>query len=308
VDELVNSLSALRLYRSPDGRVALYQPLTLLWAIGRAHQDLPRLVGWDETKTLLGDFLERHGEYPRPHYPVTALYHAGLWELGGSWPTTPAHDSAQVRWFNTNQPAGGLHASFYDLVRYSGEARVAAVETLVDMYLQDADCDAILEDAGLAGVDVADDEAPADEVVIAASPIEEQYRRLCEIAARLNAGGTRSGRARQTVDILRLGSARRAVLARTGGHCENPHCTGEAKDVTDVGRAILEVDHVQDLAKGGLDEPGQMIALCPNCHAIKTRGRSREGLRRELLIVAERRHSSLLSQVTNSSVSSSPAD
>ena len=60
VDELVNSLSALRLYRSPDGRLALYQPLTLLWAIGRAHQDLPRLVGWDETKTLLGDFLERH--------------------------------------------------------------------------------------------------------------------------------------------------------------------------------------------------------------------------------------------------------
>jgi 5-methylcytosine-specific restriction protein A len=34
VDELVNSLSALRLYRSPGGRLALYQPLTLLWAIG----------------------------------------------------------------------------------------------------------------------------------------------------------------------------------------------------------------------------------------------------------------------------------
>jgi 5-methylcytosine-specific restriction enzyme A len=79
VDELVKSLSGLRLYHSPDGRVALYQPLTLLWAIGRAHQDLPRLVSWDETKTLLGDFLERHGEQPRPHYPVTALYHAGLW-------------------------------------------------------------------------------------------------------------------------------------------------------------------------------------------------------------------------------------
>jgi 5-methylcytosine-specific restriction protein A len=98
------------------------------------------------------------------------------------------------------------------------------------------------------------------------------------------------------VDILRLRSARRAVLARSGGHCENPHCTGEAKDVTDAGRAILEVDHVQDLAKGGLDEPGQMIALCPNCHAIKTRGRSREELRLELLVVAGQRHNSLLSK------------
>jgi len=120
---------------------------------------------------------------------------------------------------------------------------------------------------------------------------------LCEIAARLNASGTRLGRARQTVDVLRLGSARRAVLARSGGHCENPHCTGEAKDITDAGLAILEVDHVQDLAKGGLDEPGQMIALCPNCHAIKTRGRSREDLRQKLLIVAEQRHSSLLYKV-----------
>jgi 5-methylcytosine-specific restriction protein A len=271
VDKLVDSLSALRLYRSPGGRLALYQPLTLLWAIGRAHQDLPRLVGWEETKTLLGGFLERHGEQPRPHYPATALYHASLWELTGSWSTPPAHDSTQMRWFDTNQPAGGLRASLYDLVRYSGEARVAAVEALVDIYLQDADCDAILEDAGLANADVADDEIPADEVLIAASSVEEQYRRLCGIAARLNGDGTRFGRPRQTVDILRLGSARRAVLARSEGHCENPHCTGEVKDITDGGRAILEVDHVQDLAKGGLDEPGQMIALCPNCHAITVR-------------------------------------
>jgi 5-methylcytosine-specific restriction protein A len=293
---VVNSLSALRLYRSPEGRLALYQPLTLLWAIGRAHQDLPRLVGWDETKTLLGDFLERHGEQPRPHYPVTELYHAGQWELGGSWSIPPAQDSTQVRWFNTNQPMGGLRASFYDLVRYSGEARVAAVEALVDIYLQDADCDAILKDAGLADADVADDEALADEVVIAASSVEERYRRLCEIAARLNANGTRFGRARQTVDVLRLGSARRALLARSEGHCENPHCTGEVKDITDGGRATLEVDHIQDLAKGGLDEPVQMIALCPNCHAIKTRGRSREKLRQELLVVAEQRHNSLWSR------------
>ena len=205
----------LRLNRSPDGRVALYQPLTLLWAIGSAHQDLARLAGWDETKTLLGDFLERHGEQAAALSGDSALS-CGLWELSGSWPAPPAHDSTQVRWFTPNQPASGLRASFYRLVRYSGEARVAAVEALVDMYLQDADCDAILKDAGLADADVADDEVPDDEVLIPASPLEEQYRRLCEIAARLNGSGTRFGRARQAVDILRLGSARRAVLARRG--------------------------------------------------------------------------------------------
>jgi 5-methylcytosine-specific restriction protein A len=36
-----------------------------------------------------------------------------------------------------------------------------------------------------------------------------------------------------------------------------------------------------------------MIALCPNCHAIKTRGRTRENLRQELLTVARQRHNAL---------------
>jgi 5-methylcytosine-specific restriction protein A len=98
------------------------------------------------------------------------------------------------------------------------------------------------------------------------------------------------------VDILRLGSARRAVLLRSEGHCENPRCTGEAQDITDAGRPILEVDHIQDLALGGSDHPGQMIALCPNCHAIKTHGRTREQLRQELLTIARQRHTEILSK------------
>jgi 5-methylcytosine-specific restriction protein A len=98
------------------------------------------------------------------------------------------------------------------------------------------------------------------------------------------------------VDILRLGSARRAVLLRSEGHCENPRCTGEAQDITDAGRPILDVDHIQDLAKGGPDHPEQMIALCPNCHAIKTRGRTREQLRHELFTAARQRHEAILSR------------
>jgi hypothetical protein len=34
---------------------------------------------------------------------------------------------------------------------------------------------------------------------------------------------------------------------------------------------MLEVDHIHDLALGGDDSPAQMIALCPNCHQVKTR-------------------------------------
>jgi 5-methylcytosine-specific restriction enzyme A len=296
VGELIEQLSALRRYQSPDGRLALYQPLTLLWAFGRAHQGLARTAGWSETEAALGGFLERHGEHPRPHYPVAALYHAGLWDLGGPRPVPPAHGNAPLRWFASNQPANGLPAPIYNLVRYSGEARVAAVATIADRYLQDADDDAILADAGLADADIADDEVPAGGVIVARSPLEEEYRRLCGIGVGTGDRGTRFGQPRISVDILRLESARRAVLLRSEGHCENPRCTGEAQDITDAGRPILDVDHIQDLAQGGPDHPEQMIALCPNCHAIKTRGRTRDQLRHELLTVARQRHETILSR------------
>jgi 5-methylcytosine-specific restriction enzyme A len=47
---------------------------------------------------------------------------------------------------------------------------------------------------------------------------------------------------------------------------------------------------VDDLALGGADHPAQMIALCPNCHAVKTRGRTREELRSVLLEAAKEKH------------------
>jgi 5-methylcytosine-specific restriction protein A len=286
----------LRPYRSPTGRQALYQPLALLWAIGRAHQGIARMVDWSETEAALGEFLERHGEHPRPHYPVAALYHAGLWDLGGLRPVPSAHGDAPLRWFASNQPVGGLPVPVYNLVRYSGEARVAAVAAIVDKYPQDADYDAILADAGLADADIAEDEIPADDVIVVKSPLEQEYRRLCGIGAGGGDRGPRFGQPRVSVDILRLQSARRAVLLRSTGHCESPRCTGEPQDITDAGNPILEVDHIQDLAEGGPDHPEQMIALCPNCHAIKTRGHTREQLRQELFTVARQRHEAILSR------------
>ena len=92
---------------------------------------------------------------------------------------------------------------------------------------------------------------------------------------------------------VRSDDARRAVLLRSEGHCENPTCSGEIHDVTDTGAPILEVDHIQDLALGGDDNPAQMIALCPNCHQVKTRGSAREQLRGVLFATAKLRHERL---------------
>ena len=70
-------------------------------------------------------------------------------------------------------------------------------------------------------------------------------------------------------------------------------CTGDIKDRTDSGAPILEIDHIHDLALGGDDDPLQMIALCPNCHATKTRGTRRAELTPILLATARARHNRL---------------
>ena len=66
--------------------------------------------------------------------------------------------------------------------------------------------------------------------------------------------------------------ARQATLWRAQDRCENPECGGMPIDRTPSGSAILEVDHIKELSAGGDDHPSNMIALCPNCHAMKTRG------------------------------------
>ncbi|MGA5068215.1 HNH endonuclease [Streptomyces exfoliatus] len=118
------------------------------------------------------------------------------------------------------------------------------------------------------------------------------YRALVRSVEAVEESGPR--RTEQTIQRLkRRPDAREAVLVRSGGHCENPGCAGQPSDVTDSGQPILEVDHIVELAAGGRDHPEQMVALCPNCHAVKTRGRSRESLRSVLLDVAARRHKDL---------------
>lgn len=212
----------------------------------------------------------------------------------GTTPVPVAHGDAELRrWFDQNQPLGGLDAQFYNLVRRSSEARIIVLGSILDTFFPETDYVDLLEAVGLSGTWIAaatgtigDDDSPT-------SPLEDTYRRLCGIAAR--GREQRSGRrvTRKLDKLVRSAAARRAVLLRSGGNCENPRCTGQADDLTDSGNAILEIDHIRDLAQGGPDDPVQMIALCPNCHAIKTRGCTRERLRGLLLVTARERHQKL---------------
>ncbi|WP_412074925.1 HNH endonuclease [Streptomyces xanthophaeus] len=125
---------------------------------------------------------------------------------------------------------------------------------------------------------------------IGSSDARARYRQLVQ-AVEEREQHTRGRRREQTLSRpVRLAAAREAVLVRSEGRCENPGCGGQPADLTDDGRPLLEVDHVVEIATGGRDAPEQMVALCPNCHAIKTRGRTRESLRKLLLDTAARRH------------------
>ncbi|MEV0124802.1 HNH endonuclease signature motif containing protein [Streptomyces sp. NPDC050703] len=298
--DLIGRIAGLRVAHGPSGPL-LYQPITLLWAIGRAFRGRSRTLPWSETNASLRDLLERfgaRGERLRPDYPVLALYHAGLWTLDGHEGAVPsAHgDAVPRRWFAAQQPVGGLARPVHELMRASGPARVTMIQEIVDRFFDGLDEIPLLTAVGLYDESVADDpdltpdgaSAPppaADPVTLAA-----QYERLCTLVERREESGR--GRRRESVahDPIRSGSARRAVLLRSEGACENPACRGQPDDVTDAGDPILEVDHIVQIAHEGRDHPSQMIALCPNCHAVKTRGSTRHALRPVLLDVVRERH------------------
>ncbi|UUU33646.1 HNH endonuclease [Streptomyces sp. CA-210063] len=124
----------------------------------------------------------------------------------------------------------------------------------------------------------------------------EKYKRLAAAARRTAAGRTRRSKLAQAERYLRSPAAREAVILRSEGHCENPSCLGHPLERTDAGAPILDVDHVKDLAGGGPDTPDTMIALCPNCHALKTRGKDRSELQKKLLAVARARHRAFMQE------------
>ncbi|MFF6915348.1 HNH endonuclease [Streptomyces sp. NPDC012466] len=289
-DELVHRITHLKVNRR-----SLYKPIALLWAVGRAHRGEPRLLLWPETEEALELLLRRHGlrgERPRPDYPIASLRHDGIWELRNyTDPVTTAHGDAGVkRWFTENQPLGGLAEPVYDLLRHSTVTRLAVVDELVGTFFEDLDATPLLIDVGLGEKDPAEPHtgsgaAPEQWLLTAA-----EYERGCRFVEEREAKTHGRRRTGATHRPIRSRTARYLVLSRSQGRCENPGCAGQPADVTDDAHPILEVDHVVDLTRGGRDHPSQMVALCPNCHAVKTRGRTREALREILLRVASERH------------------
>ncbi|MET9417752.1 HNH endonuclease signature motif containing protein [Streptomyces klenkii] len=124
-----------------------------------------------------------------------------------------------------------------------------------------------------------------------------RYRELNERAQlATNEGRSHKARPVRGTRLSRAAAAKQAVLERSDGACENPRCSNPryTSDRTHAGAYLLEVDHVDDHAKGGADLPSAMIALCPNCHTVKTLGTTGESLRELFREVARERHRRML--------------
>ncbi|MEU1934380.1 HNH endonuclease signature motif containing protein [Streptomyces coeruleorubidus] len=293
-DELISRITHLKVNRSANGP-ALYKPIALLWAMGRAVRGEPRLLPWPETEEALKDLLRRHGargERPRPDYPVASLHHDDIWELRDCpRPVPTAHGDARLkRWFVTHQPLGGLAEPVYDRFRHSAVTLLAVLDELLGTFFEDLDPAPLLADVGLDDVESAEPRTPPGRAPEQWLITAAEYERGCRLVEEQESKTHGRRVSRTTHSPVRSRAARYLVLSRSQGRCENPGCTGQPADVTDRDHPILEVDHVVELALGGRDHPSQMVALCPNCHAVKTRGRTRETLRETLLKVAMERH------------------
>ncbi|MGW8395270.1 HNH endonuclease [Streptomyces lydicus] len=126
------------------------------------------------------------------------------------------------------------------------------------------------------------------------------YRALCMRAAEWEESGRDQERRAVAGDRrVRNPAARRAVVIRSEGRCENPECLlPDLPYRTKAGEPLLEVDHIDDHAGGGRDHPTAMIALCPNCHSNKTHGAERGALTERLRKVAAERHATWATSVT----------
>ncbi|UQX04580.1 HNH endonuclease signature motif containing protein [Streptomyces sp. RerS4] len=142
-------------------------------------------------------------------------------------------------------------------------------------------------------VDVLPRQRPAPSEPLSPAQQAREYERLVRLTEDRQAA-TRGQRRAGSARPVRLSSAHDAVILRSGGRCENPHCGGQPEDLTDAGLPLLDVDHIDELGAGGEDSPANMITLCPNCHRIKTFGRTRHELTPILREVARQRHADLL--------------
>lgn len=255
VEDLLQKVDSLKPAVSPmTSAQKRHQPLTLLWAIGRAAQGEQRLTPWESTYHELGRLIEEFGlkdDRPNPEFPVLWLYHHGLWDLPGHADVPPASGRPAQQWMKDQRPDSGLRPWVHDIVTGHEDIRAQIVVKLLATYFHDVDRNALLARAGL------------DSGVFGAEPDAHDN-------ARIRGGSSAPGRRAVTMTRVIRDSPLAEQIKRAHGH----HC-----QICGIRLALhqgfyAEGAHIRPLGQphDGPDEPGNLLCLCPNHHVLFDRG------------------------------------
>lgn len=85
------------------------------------------------------------------------------------------------------------------------------------------------------------------------------------------------------------------ALRSADGVCQG--CEEEAPFIGKNREPFLEVHHLHRLSDGGPDKPDNVIAICPNCHRRRHRGRDGDEFNEQLIKKAEKRNERLLDAI-----------
>nr|WP_062336827.1 HNH endonuclease [Herbidospora sakaeratensis] len=152
IEAVLASVIKLNVQPSRDGSRKRHQPLTLLWAIGRAVRGEERMAEWPELKKAVAGLIRKFGkagDAATPQYPFVALHNTRLWEL-----SEPPPRDHHLTWLNSADPPirGGFTRPLHDLFTRSRAAADLVVDQLLHDYFDDADEAALLGAVGLADV------------------------------------------------------------------------------------------------------------------------------------------------------------
>lgn len=238
VEELLRKVESLKPAVSPaTGAQKRHQPLTLLWAIGRAAQGKPRLRRWESAYRELGRLIEEFGleeDRPNPEFPVLWLHHHGLWDLPGHADVPAASGRPAQQWMKERRPDSGLRPWVYEIVTDREDIRARIVVRLLSAYFHGVDHNRLLSRVGLDAISSPPGRREVVmERVIRDSLLADQIKRAHDFHCQI--------------------CGDRLVLHR-GFYAEGAH--------------------IRPLGKphNGLDEPGNLLCLCPNHHVLFDRG------------------------------------
>ncbi|MFC5825252.1 HNH endonuclease [Nonomuraea insulae] len=223
-----------------NGRPKRHQPLTLLWALGRAAHREERLVPWNVTRAEISALITEFGldgDRPNPEYPVLKLTHFGLWTLPDHQEPPRSTGSAPLGWMNRNQPVSGLRAWVYDLMTENEKVRSQAIAYLLSTYFPDVDQNALLTRVGL-GATVAEPPLPGRRPTTVRRIIRDNA--LSRLIKSLHD---------HTCQICGI-----QLLLPRGPYAEGAH--------------IRPLGQPHD----GHDVPGNLLCLCPNDHVLFDQG------------------------------------